>query len=226
MIGGERRRDHASRSIPSGCAGYGVSALAIAQSLRQTTGAFRPGPSREANREVLLSAGRVPQDVEDVRQVVVGVRDGRPLRLGEVAEVRDGPAERSELRPLRRRPERAREGDRGRPRRTLPAVTIAIAKKRGSNAVVLADADRARRSTELKRTLDPDRRRGDPHARLRRDGGGEVERADQPRADRHRRRRPPDALRPRPARGARRGRGRAGDARPDARGELRSWATR
>ncbi len=96
VIGGERREIARLARSRSGCAATGMSALcdrAVAPA-----GQLEP-PGRVAlagNREVAASrrAGSC-KDAEDVRHVVVGVRDGRPLRLGEVAEVRDGPDERA-----------------------------------------------------------------------------------------------------------------------------------
>ncbi len=142
VIGGERRQISVTMD-PAKLRAYGLSALSIAQSLQQTNWQLPAGSFSEGNREVLLTAGRFLQTVDDVREVVVGVRDGRSVRLGEVAEVTDGPAERSSVVLFAAGPAGSRKGIPGHPAPS-PAVTIAVAKKPGSNAVVLArEAEKA-----------------------------------------------------------------------------------
>jgi multidrug efflux pump subunit AcrB len=152
VIGGERRQVTVSLD-PERLRGYGMSALAIAQSLKQINWNLPVGSFSEGNREVTLSAGGFLKDAEDVRQVVVGVRDGRPLHLGEVAEVRDGPEERTTAVLFSTGPS-AHEKGIGKGAADASAVTIAIAKKRGSNAVVLAKQIEEK-TDELRRTTIP-----------------------------------------------------------------------
>ena len=51
------------------------------------------GAVLDGNRYIELRAGRFLERREDVEQVLVAVADGRGIRLGDVAEVRDGPGE-------------------------------------------------------------------------------------------------------------------------------------
>jgi len=136
LIGGERRQISVTMD-PEKLSGYGVSALSIAQSLQQTNWRLPAGSFSEANREILLTSGRFLRTVDDVREVVVGVRDGRSIRLGEVANVQDGPAERNTAVFFAAGPQAQRKGILGHPVEK-PAVTVAVSKKPGSNAVVLA----------------------------------------------------------------------------------------
>ncbi len=147
LIGGERRQISVTID-PEKLRAYGVSGLSIAQSLQQTNWRLPAGSFSEGNREVLLTAGKFLDTVDDVRDVVVGVRDGRSIRLGEVAEVKDGPAERNTVVLFAGGPQGARKGITGRPVER-PAVTIAVSKKPGSNAVVLA--------RQVEKTLEQDR---------------------------------------------------------------------
>jgi multidrug efflux pump subunit AcrB len=153
LIGGERREVTVALE-PDRLRGFGESALAITQALRQANWSLPAGSLTAGDRETLLETGGFLKDAADVRRVVVGVRDGRPVRLGDVAEVRDGPAERGTYVLFGLGPGgEEKRLDTG-AATDLPAVTISIAKKPGANAVVLAAAI-DRRVGELKRTLIP-----------------------------------------------------------------------
>ncbi|MFB3910155.1 MAG: efflux RND transporter permease subunit [Candidatus Eisenbacteria bacterium] len=136
VIGGEPREIRVQID-PARLQGHGMSAIAIAQALRGTNDALPGGSFSDLDREVRIEAGRFLTSAQDVRDVVVGVRDGRPLRLGEVAQVTDQPAERRSYVLFSPGPRAADKGIEA-TASNLPAVTIAIAKKPGSNAVVLA----------------------------------------------------------------------------------------
>ncbi|MFX4086883.1 MULTISPECIES: efflux RND transporter permease subunit [Sphingobium] len=73
-----------------------------------------------------------------VRDLVIAVRDGRTVKIGDVAAVTDGP--RDEITRLSRfafaaGDERVKQGE-----GEMPAVTIAVAKKKGENAVAVSQA--------------------------------------------------------------------------------------
>src|SRR5512141_949616 len=89
------------------------------------------------NREVLVQTGTFLSNAVDVGQLVVGVSDGKPVFLRDVAEVLDGADQ----------PENyvwlgagAAAGDKGiTAKGEFGAVTVAITKKPGENAVDVAD---------------------------------------------------------------------------------------
>ncbi|MEW6364141.1 MAG: efflux RND transporter permease subunit [Acidobacteriota bacterium] len=168
VIGGERREIRVTLD-PERLRGYGASALQIAQVLRQSNWNLPTGSLSEANREVVLSAGAFLKTADDVRNVVVGVRGGRPLRLGDVADVRDGAAERTTYVMFGAGPRGELKGLDSRPL-DAQAVTVAVAKKRGSNAVVLA-AEIEHKVEELKKTLLP----ADVHVTVTRNYGETAE---------------------------------------------------
>ena len=72
-----------------------------------------------------------------MRGVVVGVRNGRPVRLGDVADISDGAAERQTYVMFGAGPQASHKHIDGMPV-DAQAITLAVAKKPGSNAVVLA----------------------------------------------------------------------------------------
>ncbi len=74
---------------------------------------------------------------EDLKQVIVGSHAGRPIYLGDVATISDGPPkERTRLSRFAFGPADPRFGKTKDPE--IPAVTLAVAKKPGSNAVIVA----------------------------------------------------------------------------------------
>ncbi|WP_061959359.1 efflux RND transporter permease subunit [Cupriavidus pauculus] len=75
---------------------------------------------------------------EDLQRLIVGNHAGRPIYLGDVAHVVDGPPEeREKLTRFAFGPVDARFGKTQQPE--IPAVTLAVAKKRGTNAVFVAN---------------------------------------------------------------------------------------
>lgn len=74
---------------------------------------------------------------QELRQLIVGSHGGRPIYLGDVAQVVDGPPhERTQLSRLGFGPADTRHGTQP---TEMPAVTLAVAKKPGTNAVFVAD---------------------------------------------------------------------------------------
>ena len=136
IIGGERReltvRLDAGRLQASG-----LSALQVSQALQQANWSLPAGSLTANNQEVLMSAEGALRAAADVRKVVVGVRGGRTVLLGDVADVTDGAAERQTYVLFGAGPEGALKHIDDKPV-DAPAITLAIAKKPGSNAVVLA----------------------------------------------------------------------------------------
>ena len=113
---------------PARLAAYGLSPDRLVQALGGANALLPAGAVLMNNRTLPVRAGGILATKEDVSQVLVGVHQGRGVRLADVASVRDGPAEPvwyvSHL-------------EAGRP--TSPAVTISVAKRPGVNAATLAD---------------------------------------------------------------------------------------
>ena len=97
------------------------------------------------NRQVYLDGFLA--SAEELGRLIVGNHAGRPIYLGEVARVVDGPPdERDKLSRLAFGPADARFGkaQQAEMPAEMPAVTLAVAKKAGTNAVVVADEVLAR----------------------------------------------------------------------------------
>jgi len=83
-------------------------------------------------------------DADEVRDVIIAAPDGRPIRVRDVAEVVDGPVEPTTSTFVAFGPAALEIGHDGAPSPELiggpmrPAVTISVAKRKGTNAVVVA----------------------------------------------------------------------------------------
>jgi multidrug efflux pump subunit AcrB len=130
---------------PARMAGAGVTVASLRQSLQSANMGAPVGDLLGGNRAVALEAGPFLRDATDVGDLVVAVRDGRPVFLREVANVRDGPL------PAQRYVWHGAAG--GEPPESA-AVTIAITKKPGENAISVAQALQ-RRVNELRNTVIP-----------------------------------------------------------------------
>ena len=135
-----RSREVRVELSPERMAGLNVSPLEIAEALRGADQSAVAGSVLAGNREIAVSANSFLETAEDVRSLVVGVFDNKPVYLGDVAEIIDGPEEpASHSRIGFSRLYLTRLGrDTEEPSR--PAVTIALSKKRGTNAVNVAEA--------------------------------------------------------------------------------------
>ncbi len=118
------------------------------------------GEMLRANQTVELHAGEVLRNAHDVGMLVVGVKDGAPVSLKDVATVREGapPLSRSvwhgQVVTPTAPPGTAADGS-ARSIDVLPAVTIAVTKKAGENAIDVARAVMTRMD-QLRNTVIPD----------------------------------------------------------------------
>lgn len=103
------------------------------------------------NRDQPLRLSGFVGDAHEVGQIIIGAPNGKPVYLKDVAQIQDGVAETDEISRFAFGPATARTAYRG----EAPAVTIAIAKKAGTNAVVVANAV-LRKLDSLKRNAIPE----------------------------------------------------------------------
>jgi multidrug efflux pump subunit AcrB len=104
------------------------------------------------NREVLVQAGSFLSNAYEVKQLVIGVSDGKPVFLRDIAEVQDGADQPSSYVWLGVGPAAADKQIKAKGEFT--AVTLAITKKPGANAVEIAEKLLAR-VDELKGSVIP-----------------------------------------------------------------------
>ncbi|HSD50961.1 MAG TPA: efflux RND transporter permease subunit, partial [Candidatus Methylomirabilis sp.] len=139
LLGGERRQVRILLD-PARLAAYHVTPAMVVRALTATNQELRAGSFAQENREILVDTARFLDRVEDVGGVVVAASDGRPVYLKDVARIVDGPEEpRSYVLFGVGRAAHAKAIADKPAGQDYPAVTISVAKRKGTNAVVIAD---------------------------------------------------------------------------------------
>ena len=100
--------------------------------------ASNPQTFVEGNYEFSLRLNNFFKDIEDVRQLIVTVRGGRPVYLGDVARIEYGPEEPESYVFIGAGQASREKGIELLPGETRPAVSISVAKRKGRNATKLA----------------------------------------------------------------------------------------
>lgn len=164
-IFGGRPRQVRVELDPQLMSGHGVSALEVFQSLKGADASLSAGSFDRNNEHFKVSSGPFLQTREDVEALVVGVYGGRPVHVRDVAKVIDGPGEaenytRMVLGPAYRgisfQLANLNDPQAGSLRHnSRPAITLAIAKKKGTNAVTVAESVLAA-IEQLRKSVIPD----------------------------------------------------------------------
>ena len=130
---------------PARMAGSNVTVTDLRGALQSANLGLPLGELLSGNRAVALESGPFLKDAREVAELVIGVRDGKPVFLQDVAVVRDGalPAGRYVW-----------HGTAGKDAAEYPAVTLSVTKKPGQNAIDVADAV-MQRIESLKNTVIP-----------------------------------------------------------------------
>ena len=149
-IKGGFRRQLKVRLDSGRLAAYGLSPLQVVAAFKKGNAALSSGALATGNRSFLVDTGEFIADADAARRLVVNVHQGRPVYLGDVATVEDGPEEprdyvffgigqgygsgrhgtgngKSEEHALRASAT------------NYPAVTISVAKRKGANATWVAE---------------------------------------------------------------------------------------
>lgn len=149
LIGGAKRQLRVQLD-PVRLAARNLTPAGLVSMIQQANRQFSSGGLTSNDREIAVETGAFLQTAEDVGHVVVGVFNGKPVYLREVADIVDGAQEpdqyvlhgSSENVAHRATPVEA------------PAVTLSIAKRPGANAISVAEAV-LRKVDGLKGTLIP-----------------------------------------------------------------------
>jgi multidrug efflux pump subunit AcrB len=113
---------------------YSLAPLGIADAINKDNYTLKGGTFPSAGGEYVVETEGFLRDAAEIGGVTVGVRDGRPVHLRDVAEITDGPEEPSEyvFIGFGSASEKHRKG-------ISEAVTISFAKKKGTNATHIAE---------------------------------------------------------------------------------------
>ena len=126
LIGGQRRQIHITLDR-SRLDAYRLSPLQVAAALGLSNRRSSSGEFSSANEQYLLETGEFLHTADDVRNVVAGVASDKPIFVRDVAEVSDNGEEPSQY-------VRFSDGT-----GFYPAVTLAVSKRKGTNAVTVGE---------------------------------------------------------------------------------------
>ncbi|HBA87758.1 MAG TPA: multidrug transporter AcrB [Geobacter sp.] len=117
---------------------YGLTPVQVMGALEKGNVSQRAGDLSSDNRQYSLDAGSFIADPAQAERLVVSVKDGRPVYLADVATVEDGVQEPKDYVFFGLGPAASHKGLKG-GAADYPAVTIAIAKRKGANATWVAE---------------------------------------------------------------------------------------
>ena len=134
IIGG-RPRQLLVEVDPLALAARGLDLLSVRQALDGANLELPAGSFQNGNRETLVRGGSFLSSADEIAGLMIGVTQGVPIYLRDVARIKDGPAEPESYTRLRFGP--AEDGVDT--ESEYQAVHIAVAKQKGTNAVKVAE---------------------------------------------------------------------------------------
>ena len=139
IIGGAHRTVEV-RLDPVRLAAYGLDARQVTAMLQAANQAADAGGYPSVDGQIVVHVGGFIYDSKELGRIVVGVHAGRPVYLNEVAVIDDGPREPDQYVFFNPGPAAAEKNiTAGRaPRGGYPAVTVTLAKRKGTNAITVA----------------------------------------------------------------------------------------
>jgi multidrug efflux pump subunit AcrB len=148
LVGGRPRQINV-HVAPDRMAGHGVALQDIQQAIQGAGMTSSAGSLVDGNIESRLDAGRFLKTAGELESLVVSVQDMQPVYLRDVAEIVDGPADPetytriylgerayTPMDPAEKHVDAPKEMERY---RDYPAVTIGVAKRKGTNAVRVSE---------------------------------------------------------------------------------------
>ncbi|HLF82936.1 MAG TPA: efflux RND transporter permease subunit [Blastocatellia bacterium] len=133
LIGGQRRQIRVTLDEAK-MAAYNVAPVMLVPALEQSNRQLQSGGFSSNNREFLVETGGFLHTADEVGRVVIGVFNNRPIYLLDVAKIDDGPEEAADYVLYG---SGAAHGDTA--SAILPAVTVSVSKRKGTNAIQIAD---------------------------------------------------------------------------------------
>ena len=140
LIGGGRRQVEVQLD-PVRMAGYGLDAATVARQVFAANQAADAGSYPSSEGQIVVHVGGFLKTADDVARVVVAAHQGRPVYLGDVADIRDGPPLAEDYVYFGTGPAAGGKGisPEAAQHEPFPAVTLTLAKRKGTNAISVAD---------------------------------------------------------------------------------------
>lgn len=139
---------------PEKLAAYGVTLQQLVAKIQEANRSFDAGYVQNGGLYKSVKAGQTLQGIPDIGLLLLTTRDGRPVYVGDVARIVMGPQPMTSRVAMLDRPENATEAGTAH-LNMRPAVTLAIAKRAGANAVVISE-DVLKKVSLLKGSVIPD----------------------------------------------------------------------
>lgn len=118
-------------------AGYGIGLDDLRRSLRAGNASTLAGELVADNHEIQIQAGDFLSNAQEIGELVIGVNQGKPVYLADVATIREGPDSPDTYTWFGTGPAASHKHIDASGQ--FPAVTVAVAKKPGTNAVRIAN---------------------------------------------------------------------------------------
>lgn len=135
IIGGQRRQVRVVLD-EARMAAYQIAPATLVPLLQHSNRQLQAGSFAAGNRQFLIESGGFLKTAEEVGRVVIGAQGQRPVYLRDVARIEDGPEEPADYVGFATGPAAARDRQVGAPQ---AAVTLAVAKRKGRNAIEIAE---------------------------------------------------------------------------------------
>ncbi|MBI5018546.1 MAG: efflux RND transporter permease subunit [Deltaproteobacteria bacterium] len=132
ILGGQRRQVRVVLD-EARLASRHVAPAMLVPVLQQTNRQLQAGSFASGNREYLVETGAFLKSADDVGSVVVGVYGGKPVYLRDVATIQDGPEEPADYVFFGTGPGAEARSP------VTPAITLTVAKRKGTNAIHIAE---------------------------------------------------------------------------------------
>ncbi|HSE20101.1 MAG TPA: efflux RND transporter permease subunit, partial [Pyrinomonadaceae bacterium] len=141
IIGGQRRQIRVTLEAAR-MAAYNVAPASIIPIVQNTNSQLHSGSFAAGNREFLVETGGFLKSAEEVGNVVIGVANSRPVYLRDVSTIKDGSEEPVDY--VFYGTGAGAHSDEQSPTSAsgstvAPAVTVSVSKRKGTNAITVAD---------------------------------------------------------------------------------------
>jgi len=127
IIGGHKRQ-FIVHFDPASIARHRLTPPMLAGIIKMSNASLPAGHYNQGDSKLLAHTDAFIRSAEDLKNIIVGVYDGRPVKLSEVAKITDGPDEDERSVTMMQGPASAVKAA------ASPAVTLSVAKRRGANA--------------------------------------------------------------------------------------------
>jgi len=134
IIGGHKRQ-FIVHFDPAALARHRLTPPMLAGIIKMSNAQLPAGHYDQGDTRLLAETDAFIRSAEDLKNIVIGVYDGRPVKLSEVADVKDGPDEEELSVAMLQGPSSAVKTA-----AAAQAVTLSVAKRRGANATEVSRA--------------------------------------------------------------------------------------